>query len=329
MYEEYETHLIFPTICHNEIGNDASMKLYYYYDNKIFRCYTECDSAFNIYELVRKVFALQGVKYGFYEVLQTIINILELNIDGFVGEKLEYEPIGQKYRKRKREVYLPVYNENVLGALTKYHSPEWVEEGITHETMDEFQIMYSYPKNKIIIPHYDVENHLVGIRGRALNQYELSQGNKYMPVQIENTLYTHPLSLNLYGLNKTCDNIRRANQVILFEGEKSVLKLNSCTSLNNSVATCGSTLNKIQLELVMKTCRPKEVIIAYDKEYETNFTASSTKYLEKLYDMAQKYTHYCDFSIIFDMRGLLDMKDSPIDKGYDVFTVLMQDRIKV
>ena len=42
------------TICHNHPG-DGSHKLYYYDNTKLFRCYTECNDTFDIFELVCKV----------------------------------------------------------------------------------------------------------------------------------------------------------------------------------------------------------------------------------------------------------------------------------
>ena len=58
--------------------------------------------------------------------------------------------------------------------------------------MDKFNIRYSISQNKIIIPHYNVNGELVGIRGRALNTQDIEQFGKYMPVQIENKWYSHP-----------------------------------------------------------------------------------------------------------------------------------------
>ena len=41
------------TICHNHPG-EGSHKLYYYSNSRSFRCYTECDASFDIFELVSK-----------------------------------------------------------------------------------------------------------------------------------------------------------------------------------------------------------------------------------------------------------------------------------
>ena len=43
-YVEKDNCVIFPTICHNLNAAEASMKLYFYKDKKIFMCYTECDT---------------------------------------------------------------------------------------------------------------------------------------------------------------------------------------------------------------------------------------------------------------------------------------------
>lgn len=53
-----------------------------------------------------------------------------------------------------------------------------------------------------------MNGNLVGIRGRALSEWEVENVGKYMPVQIEQKWYSHRLSLNLYGLNHTKVNIQ-------------------------------------------------------------------------------------------------------------------------
>ena len=39
-FTEKSGYVIFPTICHNEDANEASMKLYYYENSHMFVCYT-------------------------------------------------------------------------------------------------------------------------------------------------------------------------------------------------------------------------------------------------------------------------------------------------
>ena len=107
-------------------------------------------------------------------------------------------------------------------------------------------------KNKIIIPHYNINGELVGIRGRALNEWEVENVGKYMPVKLENKWYSHPLSLNLYGLNITKENIKKTGVCYIFESEKSVMQCDSFQMDNCAVAVCGSQLNKWQIKILMK-----------------------------------------------------------------------------
>ena len=180
-------------------------------------------------------------------------------------------------------------------------------------------------QNKIIIPHYNPKGELVGIRGRALNQWEIENVGKYMPVQIEGKWYSHPLSLNLYGLNITKDNIRRTGTCFLFEAEKSCLQFEGFDFANCSAAVCGSQFNKHALKLLMKTAHPREVVICFDKEEKPG----SDEYFNKLWNIGKKYSNYADFSFIYDRENLLDMKDSPTDKGSEVFWKLYRRRVKV
>ena len=45
--------------------------------------------------------------------------------------------------------------------------------------------------------------------------------------------------------------------------------------------------------------------------------------------MGKKYSTYADFSFIYDRENLLDMKDSPTDRGSDIFWKLYKRRVKI
>ena len=191
--------------------------------------------------------------------------------------------------------------------------------------MDRFKILYSISQNKIIIPHFNEKGELVGIRGRTLNEEEAQTFGKYMPVQIENKWYSHPLSLNLYGLDINKDNIKKNGICYLFEAEKSCLQMDSFSMPNCSAAICGSNFNKFQLKLLLKTASPKEIVICFDKEE----LPKEDKYFYKLLKLCRKYSKYCNFSFIYDRENLLDLKDSPTDKGEEIFKKLLEKRVVV
>ena len=49
---EKDVYLLTNTICHNEDSNEASMKLYYYKNSKMFMCYSNCQ-AMSIFKFLK------------------------------------------------------------------------------------------------------------------------------------------------------------------------------------------------------------------------------------------------------------------------------------
>lgn len=319
---ETDTHIIFPTICHNPHSEEASMKLYYYKNTHIFTCFTECGNM-NIFQFLRHYYQTRGISYDWYEdIYSVVINCsVSKEFEGLVDNRITY---GERYAGRvQRE--LPEFPKGVLDVFTKFYPTEWLNDGISKDAMDKFNILYSISQNKIIIPHYDINERLVGIRGRALNEYEVENYGKYMPVKLENTWYKHPLSLNLYGINKNWENVKENGVCFLFESEKSVLQLESFERPNCGLAVCGSAFNKYQMNLLLKHCRPKEIIICFDNEEKPN----SSNYFDKLWGIGKKYSNYCNFSFIYDRKNLTNKKDSPTDKGEAIFEELLQKRVVI
>lgn len=63
--QENDTYFISRTICHNPAG-EGSHKLYYYDNTKLFRCYTSCGEAFDIYQLILKIKQMNGEKKSYW-----------------------------------------------------------------------------------------------------------------------------------------------------------------------------------------------------------------------------------------------------------------------
>lgn len=318
-------YLVCETICHNEDPEQASRKLYYYKNSHSFYCFTECGSL-SIFKFLKHYYDTRGIDYDWYsDVYQVVLGCSayaapdhQFVVNSYKSNRDDYLP-----QKARRE--LPIYDEGVLNVFTKFYTPEWLNDGISEDSMRCHNILYSISQNKIIIPHYNVSGALVGIRGRALNAYDIETFGKYMPVQIENKWYTHQLSLNLYGLNWTKENIRRHQVAWIFESEKSVLQCDSFSGDNCAVATCGSNLNKYQVDLLVRYCAPREIILCYDNEE----LKGEHKYFDKLYSICSRYANYCNISFIYDRRGLTPPKASPSDCGEDIFLQLIKERVKV
>lgn len=215
-YHDHGGYLTMPTYCHNSMTEEASEKLYYYKNNKIFMCFTE-DGVMPIFKFLKNFYEAQGMQWDWYR------DIYNLIVDDNFQNQFEYTT--ERYhsltadfsKSTPRE--LPIVPKGILNIFTKYYPIEWLSDNITKEAMDKFNILYSSTQNRIIIPHYNPDGNLIGIRSRALNQNDIEQFGKYMPVQIEGKWYSHPLSLNLYGLYENKENIKNSGICFVFEAE--------------------------------------------------------------------------------------------------------------
>lgn len=321
-YQDKGSFLIMPTYCHNHKEENASQKLYYYKNNKIFMCYTECGTQ-SIFKFLKHYYDAQNIEYDWYKDIYQVI-VEEQAPEGF--SKPKYESLREKYGTKSKEIELPRYNPGVLGCFIRKYPPEWLSDGISKAAIDKYQIRYSISQNKIIIPHFSaIDGSLCGIRGRALNEYDIETFGKYMPVQIEGVWYKHPLSLNLYGLYQNKEEIKKHKICYVFEAEKSVLQFESFNLPHCAVAVCGSQFNKFQLNLLLKIAAPEEIVICFDKEEQPG----EDKYFNKLWSICDRYKQYVNFSFIYDRLGLLELKDSPSDKGEEVFKKLLEKRVRV
>lgn len=193
-------YLMCPTICHNPLHEHASKKLYWYQDNKIFRCYTECNEAMSIFDLYRKVMELNYAPVSYYDAKEYVKSCVKHLAPAPVVRHSELELDTSKYKFTNNVPELPEYPHSILTYFTSYHHPSWLKDGITEQAMDKFKIKFSLGQNKIVIPHFDINGRLIGIRGRALDENDINEYGKYRPIQIGQTLYTHPLQFNLYGI---------------------------------------------------------------------------------------------------------------------------------
>lgn len=321
-YKDNDTTIQFRTICHNESGENASLKLYYYKDSHRFYCYTHC-GALSIFDLLIHFYETRNIDYDWYpDVWEVALKASQLQNNNF--SYTPTNPLGDlKARFRKITPNIsPSINTGLLECFTPAYYQGWIDEGISIDTMKRHNILLSINQNKIIIPHYNVDGELIGIRGRALDKEEELNFGKYAPVQLENIWYSHQLGLNLYGLDKNKETIARTGIAWVVEGEKSVLIADSFSMPNCAVAVCGNNLAPLQVRLLLQHCHPREIVICFDSEELPH----EDRYFNRLHRIATRYKNYCQMSFIYDREKLLQLKDSPVDKGEAVFEQLLKKR---
>lgn len=325
-YIDNGDYLTFRTICHNEYEEDGGANLSYYKGSKLFHCFSECGETFNIFTMVQKRLEITSAytDVHFTDAFYYVLNHSEESLSGKI-ETASYEAMAERYAAQPIEGFLEKKDERVLEAFFTYLPIEWERDNISLEAMKKYSVKFSPSRNAVVIPHFDIHGNLIGIRNRPLDPEVTEKYGKYLPMYINNELYNHPLSMNLYGLNIVKDEIRRTGLAIIAESEKACMQAYDMYGENNVVvASCGNRINRWQILLLKKYCDVKEVILAFDREEREG----ERKYFDKLMQMSKSYSEYCNFSFIYNNK-LLKLKENIFDAGKEVGSELIKRRVRV
>ena len=343
------------TICHNKVG-EGSRKLYYYDNTKLFQCYTDCAGSFDIYELVQKVKNIGGEYKSFrtregesalrewkmFDAVSFVALYFGFSVEReFEEEFLETCQVAEDWElfskydklhelqtsKKEKIIDLKFYDNDILKNYPQPIIAPWVREGISQEVMNHRGIKYNPVSQGIIIPHHYMNGELIGIRERTLIKENETYG-KYRPAVLNYKMYNHPLGFNLYNLNNSKQAISILKKAIVFEGEKSCFLYASYFGEENdiSVACCGSNLLFYQIELLL-SLGVNEIIIAFDRQFQKIGDDEWQRHIKLLKKINEKYGRYVQISYIFDKDMITEYKDSPIDKGPEVFLELFKERV--
>ena len=185
----------------------------------------------------------------------------------------------------------------------------WLDEGISEQSLTKFQVYYDSFSDRLVYPIKNMDGKIANVGGRALDPLWKEKGqSKYCYFYSWGTINT------IYGVADNLEAIRRKKEVIIFEGCKSVLLADSW-GIDNTGAILTSHLSKNQLVILAKLgC---DVVFALDKDIKIR----DDKNIKKL-------KQYVNVYYLWDRLNLLDDKDSPVDKGYEVFNKLYNNRIR-
>ena len=339
-------YIIFPSVCHNKI---SSHKLYYYKSSKSFFCYSNCGSM-SIFDLIMEI-----ENTNFRNALKILCEILNVEFsqgfyipdedDTFLtqiqkkkDEELELEKQKQFFideQERTLRIELTPINKRIL----QYFSSDlsycrWLYEDYEEFALRQFEIKSYIIDGGIIIPHFDIDNNLVGIRVRNFGNKEKFFG-KYTPLYLDMTMYKHSLSYNLYGLNLNKHTIKNSKRCVIVESEKAVIKAKQWfKNFSIVIGVCGSNISYWQINTLAKL-GVKEICFCWDKDYrdETEKEKWRTKVL-KIYNKAIKFIERKEFDIrltIIDydtVENNIEYKSNPFDLNTpNVYKQLFKNRI--
>ena len=231
------------------------------------------------------------------EEVEEEIKLKKLLFNGFFKQF-----IGSSEEKEK------TYDEGILKEYKDIPCIRFIEDNISAKTQRKFNIMYDYKSQYIMIPWYNCESKLVGVRGR--NNDDESVAPRYM------TFHSFKKGDYLYGYNVNREEIIKRRSVILVESEKATMQLYDM-GIRNVVSVGSHTLTSQQIRHLKFDV--DEIIIAFDKDVTRE---ELIKECQKIKEILQKVKIY----IIWDYNNLLDEKDSPTDKGIEVFKQLYKTK---
>ena len=314
--------LVTNTICH---GGDSN-KLYYYPSNKNFHCYTNCGHIGSVFDLVMEVLNIDFTEAYIY--ICSFFNIKNTSSEIRLDDKVDNSFIS-KFKKKEEIVYdLKHHDEKILKHFDDLYHISWINDNISIDTMKKFNIKFDILNNRIIIPHYDKENNLIGIRCRNLKEEDIKNKRKYMPVTINDKMFNYPTHANFYGLNIVKEAIRRYKKVILVESEKAVMQFYTYYGKESIAIACsGSSISFFQIKMLLDL-GVENIILALDKDFlkiGDKEELDTRRKVKKAF--IDKLIAYFNIEIVWDFDNLLEFKDAPSDKGVEIWERLYKKRL--
>ena len=217
----------------------------------------------------------------------------------------------RNFNKKHIDINHKVLNKDCMLVYDKEPIKEWLEEGISQEVLEKYDVRYDRLNNAIAFPIFDDDGNIINIKKRTLQKnFKDLKRPKYI------NLYKIGKLDYLWGFAQNKHKYNDYKSLILFEGEKSVMKLETAGYFN-SVALSTSSITKEQANTLIKT--NKDIVIAMDKGIDMEHIRRNFSYLSR----------FTNTFVIFDRNGLLEDKMAPIDNGIEVFKKLYEQRIKI
>lgn len=204
-----------------------------------------------------------------------------------------------------------VLDHSVLEQFAQAQITPWVQEGISPQSINKYETRLDLSNSRIVYPVYDNDGRLINIKGRIFYDDFKSVGTaKYINYYKVGKLDY----FQGYSINKQY--IEQKNEIIIFEGIKSCMKLDD-HDIHNSVSAETSRLSDYQIRFLAK--KGYNVVIAFDSDVD----------LKKIRSNIMMLSRFVNVSIVCNRRNLLPPKSSPIDEGFDIWQQLYNERVRL
>ena len=309
---------------------EGSPKVIFYPDSHIFMGYT-AGRSYDIISLVQTRLSLLKQPCSFLDACQFILDTTNINPDSIShvkkeGHVYDWSNLERFIRVRKYGNQLSEYNRNIIDTLPPLYPQAWIDEGISEETMDKYQIRYYERCNQTVIPCFDDEARLVGVRVRNWDKDRVEQA-KYMPlVTLDGQCYKFNTNQVFYGINYNKPEIERTGKVIIVESEKAVMKLDTYMGRHNiALGMYGSNLG-IQRRNQLLKMGVNTVSYVVDNDFIGQDDEFFEQWREKIRHFIKLWDGFCRVEIVWDNLGLLGPKENATDRTKEVWEQLWENR---
>lgn len=220
-------------------------------------------------------------------------------------------------KQNKKEPFVhPIINQSEYEKFSHEPVKEWLDEGIKQEVMDLFGVRVDNFQNRIVYPVCDINGELINIKSRTRNpKYKMLKIPKYI------NYYSVGVMDYFQSLNITLPYIKEANEVIIFESIKSVMKAYGW-GYKNCVSAEKHTLTKEQVDLLVRL--QVNIVFAYDSD--VNYKKSDVR---KSIDKLKCVTNVYIIEDTNNMLGGAESKNSPADCGQETWEYVYKQKKKV
>lgn len=239
--------------------------------------------------------------------------------NGSPVQRLSVVSVAKRYRSDKRappQCTAKILPDNYMERyeFRKDKLKIWADEGISYDTMYKFQVRYDAFDDRIVYPIRNLDGQIFCVSGRTCDEHYKEKGIRK---------YTYTTSIGalpaLYGFWENRDAILSAKEAIIFEGCKSVLKSYDYGH-PNAIALLTSHVSPFQLESLIKIASFHGVRLVFALDSDVDITQDKN---------LMRLKSYARIEWIKNRDKMLQDKESPVDRGKDVFEKLytMRERL--
>ncbi|MBM7598254.1 DNA primase [Virgibacillus halotolerans] len=202
----------------------------------------------------------------------------------------------------------PVFPESVLDGFVRHPHIKFLKDGIDVQVQKEFDVGFDISTERVTFPIRNVDGGIVGVKGRRTKK---DDDSKYL------FLYPFKKAQELFNYHRAVEHVKEQNELLIFEGEKSVMRAYSYDYFN-CMSTMGAEITRIQVEMIYRINPNLKVVLMLDKDKEIDDIKKIASVFKERFDKVWG---------MLDRDDLLNGKDSPVDLGKDTFDRLYTNNI--